>query len=164
IEIPLDEVKEPLVAKPHHPDNVAFLSEVAGTSLDEVFVGSCVGGDIESIRAAARIVEGHHVPHNVNFVISPASLDIYTELAGDGSLAKLTAAGGTVIMPGCGLCMGNKRRIGPGSTALTTTTRNYQSRIGPADSKTYLGSAHVAACAAILGRFPTVEEYFDMYK
>ncbi|MFP4662633.1 MAG: bifunctional aconitate hydratase 2/2-methylisocitrate dehydratase [Halanaerobiales bacterium] len=164
IEIPLDEVEEPLVAKPHHPDNVAFLSEVAGTSIDEVFVGSCVGGDIESIRAAARIVEGYHVPHDVNFVISPASLDIYTELAGDGSLAKLTAAGGTVIMPGCGLCMGNKRRIGPGSTALTTTTRNYQSRIGPADSKTYLGSAHVAACAAILGRFPTVEEYFEMFK
>lgn len=164
IEIPLEEVSEPLVAKPHHPDNVAYLSEVAGTELDEVFIGSCVGGDIESIRAAARILEGHQIIHRINLVVSPASLDIYTELAQDGSLAKLTAAGATVIMPGCGLCMGNKRRIGPGSTALTTTTRNYQSRIGPADSQTYLGSAHVAACAAILGRFPTVEEYFEMYK
>lgn len=164
IEIPLEEVNEPLVAKPHHPDNVAYLSEVAGTELDEVFIGSCVGGDIESIRAAARILEGHQIIHRINLVVSPASLDIYTELAQDGSLAKLAAAGATVIMPGCGLCMGNKRRIGPGSTALTTTTRNYQSRIGPADSKTYLGSAHVAACAAILGRFPTVEEYFEMYK
>lgn len=164
IAIPLAEVKEPLVAKPHHPDNVAPLSEVANIELDEIFIGSCVGGDIESIRAAARILEGRQVPHRVNFVVSPASLDIYTELAQDGSLAKLTAAGATVIMPGCGLCMGNKRRIGPGSTALTTTTRNYQSRIGPADSKTYLGSAHVAACAAVLGRFPTVEEYFEMYK
>ncbi|MFW6022323.1 MAG: bifunctional aconitate hydratase 2/2-methylisocitrate dehydratase [Halanaerobiaceae bacterium] len=164
IEIPLEEVTEPLVAKPHHPDNVAFLSEIAGIELDEVFVGSCVGGDIESIRAAARIVEGRTIPHDVNFVVSPASLDIYTQLAEDGSLARLTAAGATVIMPGCGLCMGNKRRIGPGETALTTTTRNYQSRIGPADSKTYLGSAHVAACAAILGRFPTVDEYFEMYK
>ncbi len=162
IEIPLEEVNEPLVAKPHHPDNVAYLSEVAGTELDEVFIGSCVGGDIESIRAAARILEGHQIIHRINLVVSPASLDIYTELAQDGSLAILTAAGATVIMPGCGLCMGNKRRIGPGSTALTTTTRNYQSRIGPADSKTYLGSAHVAACAAILGRFPTVEEYFEM--
>ncbi|MFW6264930.1 MAG: bifunctional aconitate hydratase 2/2-methylisocitrate dehydratase [Bacillota bacterium] len=164
IVIPLAEVKEPLVAKPHHPDNVAQLSEVANTELDEVFIGSCVGGDIESIRAAARIVEGHKIPHHINFVISPASLDIYTELASDGSLAKLTAAGAAVIMPGCGLCMGNKRRIGSGSTALTTTTRNYQSRIGPADSRTYLGSAHVAACAAVLGRFPTVDEYFEMYK
>lgn len=163
IEIQLDEVREPLVAKPHHPDNVAGLSEVAGTELDEVFIGSCVGGDIESIRAAARIVEGQQVPHQVNFVVAPASSDIYNQLAADGSLISLIAAGATIIMPGCGLCMGNKRRIGPGATALTTTTRNYQSRIGPADSKTYLGSAHVAACAAILGRFPTVEEYFAMY-
>ncbi|OCL25541.1 aconitase [Orenia metallireducens] len=164
IEIPLDEVNEPLVAKPHHPDNVAPLSEIAGIELDEVFIGSCVGGDLESIRAAARIVEGYKIPHEVNFVVCPASRDIYNELAQDGSLAKLTAAGATITMPGCGLCMGNKRRIGAGSTALTTTTRNYQSRIGPADSQTYLGSAHVAAMAAILGKFPTVEEYFDMFK
>jgi len=164
IEIPLGEVTEPLVAKPHHPDNVAPLSEIAGVELDEVFIGSCVGGDLESIRAAARIVEGHKIPHEVNFVVCPASGDIYNELASDGSLAKLTAAGATITMPGCGLCMGNKRRIGAGSTALTTTTRNYQSRIGPADSQTYLGSAHVAAIAAILGKFPTVEEYFDMFK
>lgn len=162
--IPLEEVVEPLVAKPHHPDNVAYLSEVAGIELDEVFIGSCVGGDIESIRAAARIVEGNRVPHRTNFVVSPASLDIYNKLAYDGSLAKLTSAGVTVIMPGCGLCMGNKRRIGAGATALTTTTRNYQSRIGPAESRTYLGSAHVAAMAGILGRFPTVKEYFKMYK
>lgn len=164
IEIPLEEVTEPLVAKPHHPDNVAPLSEIAGIELDEVFIGSCVGGDLESIRAAARIVEGHKIPHEVNFVVCPASRDIYNELASDGSLAKLTATGATITMPGCGLCMGNKRRIGAGSTALTTTTRNYQSRIGPADSQTYLGSAHVAAIAAILGKFPTVEEYFDMFK
>lgn len=163
IEIPLDEVEEPLVAKPHHPDNVAPLSEVAETELDEVFIGSCVGGDLEGIRAAAKIVDGYQVPHGVNFVVSPAARDIYNELAADGSLAKLTEAGATVIMPGCGLCMGNKRRIGSGATALTTTTRNYQSRIGPADSKTYLGSAYVAAMAAVLGEIPTAEEYFEMF-
>ncbi|MBM7557511.1 bifunctional aconitate hydratase 2/2-methylisocitrate dehydratase [Halanaerobacter jeridensis] len=164
IEIPLEEVGEPLVAKPHHPDNVAPISEVAGVELDEVFIGSCVGGNYKSIKEAAEIVEGREADPAVNFVVSPASLDIYNELAEDGSLAKLTEAGATVIMPGCGLCMGNKRRIGPGSVALTTTTRNYQSRIGPADSQTYLGSAHVAAMAAILGRLPSTEEYFEMYK
>jgi aconitate hydratase 2/2-methylisocitrate dehydratase len=100
----------------------------------------------------------------VNFVVSPASLDIYTQLAEEGKLAKLTAAGATVIMPGCGLCMGNKRRIGSGATAFTTTTRNYQSRIGPADSRTYLGSAHVAAMTAVLGEIPTVDDYFKLYK
>ncbi len=164
IEIPLAEVSEPLVAKPHHPDNVAPLSEVCGTKLNEIFIGSCVGGDLGSIRAAAAIVDGHEVPHGVNFVVSPASRDIYQVLAGDGSLAKLTEAGATIIMPGCGLCMGNKRRIGSGATALTTTTRNYQSRIGPPDARTYLGSAHIAAVAALLGEMPSTEEYFAMYK
>ncbi|GAB6138671.1 bifunctional aconitate hydratase 2/2-methylisocitrate dehydratase [Halanaerobaculum tunisiense] len=163
IEIPLGEVDQPLVAKPHHPDNVAQLSEVAGVEFDEVFIGSCVGGSLSSIQAAADIVAGQQVDLDINFVVSPASLDIYNQLAEDGSLAKLTQAGATVIMPGCGLCMGNKRRIGSGATALTTTTRNYQSRIGPADSETYLGSARVAAMAAILGEMPTVEEYFKLY-
>ncbi|MFW5998367.1 MAG: bifunctional aconitate hydratase 2/2-methylisocitrate dehydratase [Halanaerobiaceae bacterium] len=160
IKIPLAEIKEPLVAKPHHPDNVAPLSEVGGIELDEIFIGSCVGGDLESIRAAAKIVSGKKIPHNVNFVVCPASRDIYQKLAEDGSLTKLTGAGATITMPGCGLCMGNKRRIGSGATALTTTTRNYQSRIGPADSETYLGSSRIAACAAVLGKFPSVDEYF----
>ncbi len=164
IEIPLDEVEEPLVAKPHHPDNVAEISEVSGTEIDEVFIGSCVGGDLESIRAAARIVKGKQIAPDVNFVVSPAARDIYARLAGDSSLSILSAAGATVIMPGCGLCMGNKRRIGSGATAFTTTTRNYQSRIGPEDSQTYLGSAHVAAMTGILGKLPTKEEYFRMYR
>ncbi len=161
IEIPLDQVEEPMVAKPHHPDNVAPVSEVAGIELDEIYIGSCVGGDTEGIRDAARILKGERIPHGVNFVICPASRDIYQELAADNSLATLSKAGATIIMPGCGLCMGNKRRIGSGAVALTTTTRNYQARIGPADSKTYLGSAQMAAVAAIDGKFPTFEKYLE---
>ena len=163
IEIPLAEIKEPLVAKPHHPDNVAPLSEVKGEEVDEVYIGSCVGGDLKSIQEAAEILAGHKIPHGINVVVGPASRDIYQSLMVDESMIKLTEAGATVIMPGCGLCMGNKRRIGSNSTAFTTTTRNYQSRIGPADSRTYLGSAQVAACTAILGRIPSVEEYMDFY-
>lgn len=162
IEIPLAEVKEPLVARPNHPDNVAGLSQVAGTKLDEIFIGSCVGGDLEGIRAAANIIEGYQVSRKVHFIVCPASRDIYTKLSADGSLEKLTTAGATITMPGCGLCMGNKRRIGANSTALTTTTRNYQSRIGPPSSETYLGSSRVAAVSATLGRFPTIDEYFDL--
>ncbi len=164
IKIPLANVDEPLIAKPHHPDNVVKISEVSGTKIDEVFIGSCVGGDLKSIQEAAKIIEGHKVASGVNFVISPASRDIYTKLVEDNSLAILTAAGATVIMAGCGLCMGNKRRIGSGATAFTTTTRNYQSRIGPEDSRTYLGSAHIAAMAAVLGEIPTKEKYFEMFK
>jgi len=163
IEIPLEEISEPIVAKPHHPDNVAFLNEVKGEKLDEIYIGSCVGGDLKSIQEAAEIIAGHKIPHDVNVVVGPASRDIYQELIVDGSMAKLTEAGATVIMPGCGLCMGNKRRIGHGATALTTTTRNYKARIGPADSRTFLGSAQVAGCAAVLGRIPSAEEYMELY-
>jgi aconitate hydratase 2/2-methylisocitrate dehydratase len=127
IEIPLEELSEPLVAKPHHPDNVAPISEVAGEKIDEVYIGSCVGGDLKSIKEAAEVIAGHQIPQSVNVVVGPASRDIYEELIVDGTMAKLTHAGATVIMPGCGLCMGNKRRIGSGATAFTTTTRNYQS-------------------------------------
>lgn len=164
IEIPLEELSEPLVAKPHHPDNVAPLSEVEGEKVDEVYIGSCVGGDLKSIQEAARVIEGHQIPDDVNVVVGPASRDIYEELIVDGSMEKLTKAGATVIMPGCGLCMGNKRRIGSGATAFTTTTRNYQSRIGPSDSRTYLGSSQVAGCVAVLGHIPSKEEYFKLYK
>ncbi|MFW6000733.1 MAG: aconitase family protein [Halanaerobium sp.] len=163
IEIPLEEIKEPLVAKPHHPDNVAPLGEVQGEILDEIYIGSCVGGDLKSIQEAADIISGHKIPHDVNVVVGPASRDIYQELIVDGSMIKLTEAGATVIMPGCGLCMGNKRRIGSGATALTTTTRNYKARIGPADSRTFLGSAQVAGCAAVLGRIPSPDEYKELY-
>ncbi|MFN2341440.1 MAG: aconitase family protein [Halanaerobium sp.] len=164
IEIPLEELSEPLVAKPHHPDNVAPLSEVEGEKIDEVYIGSCVGGDLKSIQEAARVIEGHKIPQDINVVVGPASRDIYEQLIVDGTMAKLTHAGATVIMPGCGLCMGNKRRIGSGATAFTTTTRNYQSRIGPSDSRTYLGSAQVAGCVAVLGHIPSKEEYFKLYK
>ncbi|MFW5749209.1 MAG: aconitase family protein, partial [Halanaerobium sp.] len=164
IEIPLEELSEPLVAKPHHPDNVAPLSEVEGEKIDEVYIGSCVGGDLKSIQEAAEVIAGHQIPAGVNVVVGPASRDIYEELIVDETMAKLTHAGATVIMPGCGLCMGNKRRIGSGATAFTTTTRNYQSRIGPSDSRTYLGSAQVAGCVAVLGHIPSKEEYFNLYK
>jgi len=163
IEIPLEELSEPLVAKPHHPDNVAPISEVEGEKIDEVYIGSCVGGDLKSIQEAAGVIAGHKIPQGLNVVVGPASRDIYEELIVDGTMAKLTHAGATVIMPGCGLCMGNKRRIGSGATAFTTTTRNYQSRIGPSDSRTYLGSAQVAGCVAVLGHIPSKEEYFKLY-
>ncbi|MGM0499615.1 MAG: aconitase family protein [Bacillota bacterium] len=164
IEIPLAEISEPLVAKPHHPDNVAGLSEVEGEKIDEVYIGSCVGGDLKSIQEAASVIAGHKIPQDINVVVGPASRDIYEELIVDGTMEKLTKAGATVIMPGCGLCMGNKRRIGSGATAFTTTTRNYQSRIGPSDSRTYLGSAQVAGCIAVLGYIPSKAEYFRLYK
>lgn len=164
IKINLNEYKEPLVAIPHHPDNVKKLSEIAGIKIDEAYVGSCVGGEYESISMAAKLLENKKINPNVNFVVSPAAEDITKQLSVSGDIDKIVSSGGIVIMPTCGLCMGNKRRIGSNSTAITTTTRNYQGRLGPADSGAYLGSSLVTVCAALLGKFPTVSEYMEMIK
>lgn len=161
--INLADYKEPLVAKPHHPDNIATLSEVAGTKIDEVFIGSCVGGNIESIRAAAKLMKGKYVPKNVQCIITPASEDIYQTLMEDGTLAVLHEAGAVIGIPSCGLCMGNKRRIGENATAFTTTTRNFQSRIGPASSGAYLGSAEIAALTALRGEIVSLDVYMEEY-
>ena len=162
IKIDMTGYREPLVAIPHHPDNVKTLSEVAGIVIDESYVGSCVGGEFESISMAAKLLEGKKVSPDVNFVVSPAAEFVTEQLAESGDISRIISANGTVIMATCGLCMGNKRRIGSNSVAITTTTRNYQGRLGPASSGAYLGSSLVATCAAILGRFPTVEEYMGM--
>ncbi|MHA1686833.1 MAG: aconitase family protein [Candidatus Heimdallarchaeaceae archaeon] len=164
ITVPLDEITEPLVAKPHHPDNVATLSEVAGTKVDEVYIGSCVGGNIASIRAAALLARGFRKHADVNFVIGPATADIVAQLSKEGYIQDLVNAGAVFILPSCGLCMGNKRRIGSGSTAFTTTTRNFRGRVGPADSQTYLGSAEIATLTALLGEIPDLETYMKLYE
>ncbi len=162
IEIDMTQYKEPLIAKPHHPDNVVTLSEIAGIEIDEAYIGSCVGGEFESISMAAKVLEGKKAAEKVNLVISPAAEDITAKLSESGDIKRLTEANGIIIMSTCGLCMGNKRRIGSNSTAITTTTRNYQGRLGPSESGTYLGSSLVTACSAVLGRFPTIEEYMSM--
>jgi len=164
VKINLNDYKEPLIAAPHHPDNVKTLSEIANQKIDEAYVGSCVGGEFESIAMAANILEGKKIARDINLVVSPAAEDITQKLSKSGDIEKIVAAGGIVIMPTCGLCMGNKRRIGSNSVAITTTTRNFQGRLGPANSGAYLGSSLVTACSAILGRFPTLEEYMEMIK
>ncbi len=166
INIDLAKYKEPLVAKPHHPDNVATLSEVAGTPIDEVFIGSCVGGNFDSIRNAALLVRGKKISRNVQCIVTPASKEIYQALSEDGALEILNEAGAVIGIPGCGLCMGNKRQIGANSNAFTTTTRNFQSRIGPASSNAYLGGAEIAILTAIEGSIVSLDKYmkeFDRY-
>ncbi len=163
ITINLADYKEPLIAKPHHPDNVATLSEVAGTPIDEVFIGSCVGGNFDSIRNAALLMRGKKVSNNVQCIVTPASKDIYQALLEDGALEILNESGAVIGIPGCGLCMGNKRQIGANSNAFTTTTRNFQSRVGPASSNAYLGGAEIAALTAIEGKIVSLEKYMSEY-
>jgi aconitate hydratase 2/2-methylisocitrate dehydratase len=159
IEINLNEIKEPIVAAPNDPDNVKLMSECAGDKIDEVFIGSCMT-NIGHYRAAAKVLEGAgHVKVRL-WVCPPTRMD-EAQLRAEGVYGVFAAAGARTEMPGCSLCMGNQARVEDGATVFSTSTRNFNNRMGK-DARVYLGSAELAAVCALLGRIPTVEEYMDI--
>ena len=161
IEINLDDIKEPLLACPNDPDDVKPLSEVAGTHIDEVFIGSCMT-NIGHFRAAAQLLsKSKGIPTRL-WISPPTKMDEH-QLREEGIYNIFAAAGARTEMPGCSLCMGNQARIAPKSTAVSTSTRNFPNRLGDG-ANVYLSSAELAAVAAILGRLPTVAEYMQHAK
>ncbi|WP_019498702.1 bifunctional aconitate hydratase 2/2-methylisocitrate dehydratase [Pseudanabaena sp. PCC 6802] len=156
IEIDLNEIKEPIVAAPNDPDNVKLLSEVAGDRIDEVFIGSCMT-NIGHYRAAARVLE-KEPPVKVRLWICPPTRMDEHQLKEEGIYSTFGLAGARTEVPGCSLCMGNQARVGDGTTVFSTSTRNFNNRMGK-DARVYLGSAELSAVCALLGRIPTVEEY-----
>jgi len=158
IEIDLAEITEPVLACPNDPDDVKLLSEVAGDTIDEVFIGSCMT-NIGHFRAAGRVLEGKtDIPTRL-WVAPPTKMDqmILTE---EGYYGILGRAGARMELPGCSLCMGNQAQIRKGATAMSTSTRNFPNRLG-IDTRVYLGSAELAAVCALLGRIPTIAEYME---
>src|SRR5690554_274340 len=156
IEIDLAEIVEPLVACPNDPDDIKPLSEVAGDKIDEVFIGSCMS-NIGHFRAAGRVLDGKSDLPTRLWVAPPTKMDAMI-LNEEGYYAMLGKSGARMEMPGCSLCMGNQAQIRKGSTAMSTSTRNFPNRLG-VDTRVYLGSAELAAVCALLGRIPTAEEY-----
>ncbi|MBD2464640.1 bifunctional aconitate hydratase 2/2-methylisocitrate dehydratase [Oscillatoria sp. FACHB-1407] len=156
IEVDLDTIKEPLVAAPNDPDNIKLMSECAGDPIHEVFIGSCMT-NIGHYRAAAKILEGAG-PVKVRLWICPPTRMDEKQLREEGMYGIFAAAGARTEMPGCSLCMGNQARVADGVTVFSTSTRNFNNRMGK-DARVYLGSAELAAVCALLGRIPTVEEY-----
>jgi aconitate hydratase 2 / 2-methylisocitrate dehydratase len=156
IEIDLNEIKEPIVAAPNDPDNVKLLSEVAGDRIDEVFIGSCMT-NIGHYRAAARVLE-KEPPVKVRLWICPPTRMDEHQLKEEGVYSTFGLAGARTEVPGCSLCMGNQARVGDGTTVFSTSTRNFNNRMGK-DARVYLGSAELSAVCSLLGRIPTVEEY-----
>ncbi len=162
IEIDLNEIKEPIVACPNDPDDVKLLSEVAGDKIDEVFIGSCMT-NIGHFRAAGKMlekVEGS-VPTRL-WIVPPTKMDQH-QLMEEGYYNIFGRAGARTEMPGCSLCMGNQARVAANSTVISTSTRNFPNRLGDG-ANVYLGSAELAAVAAILGKLPSVEEYMAYAK
>lgn len=159
IEIDLNEIKEPIVAAPNDPDNVKFLSEVANDPVQEVFLGSCMT-NIGHYRATAKVLEGAGEVKTRLWIAPPTRMDEH-QLKEEGIYSIFGAAGARTEMPGCSLCMGNQARVADGTTVFSTSTRNFNNRMGK-DARVYLGSAELAAVCALLGRLPTVQEYLDV--
>jgi aconitate hydratase 2/2-methylisocitrate dehydratase len=156
IEIDLDDVVEPIVCCPNDPDDAKTLSDVAGATIDEVFIGSCMT-NIGHFRAAAKLLEGKRDIPTRLWVAPPTKMDA-AELTKEGHYGTFGAAGARMEMPGCSLCMGNQAQIREGATAMSTSTRNFPNRLGR-NTNVYLGSAELAAICSRLGRIPTREEY-----
>ncbi len=164
IEIDLNKITEPILACPNDPDDVATLSEILADdnrpkNIDEVFVGSCMT-NIGLFRALGEVLKGEGAVPAKLWVAPPTKMD-KEQLTQEGYYAVFAAAGARIEIPGCSLCMGNQAQVSQGATVFSTSTRNFDNRLGK-DSKVYLGSAEVAAVAALLGRLPTVEEYMKI--
>ena len=158
IEIDLATITEPIVACPNDPDDVKILSDVAGATIDEVFIGSCMT-NIGHFRAASKLLENKRdIPVKL-WVAPPTKMD-QKQLTEEGHYGVLGSAGARMEMPGCSLCMGNQAQVKEGATVFSTSTRNFPNRLGK-NSNVYLGSAELAAICSKLGRIPTRAEYMD---
>jgi aconitate hydratase 2/2-methylisocitrate dehydratase len=157
IEIDLNEITEPLLACPNDPDDVKPLSEVQGTKIDEVFIGSCML-NIGNFRAAAEVlkqVDGL-LPTKL-WIAPPTKMDEH-QLTEEGIYNIFGTSGARTEMPGCSLCMGNQARVAPNSTVVSTSTRNFPNRLGQG-ADVFLASAELAAVCSALGKIPTMDEY-----
>jgi aconitate hydratase 2/2-methylisocitrate dehydratase len=165
IEIDLNEITEPILACPNDPDDVDTLSNILADpnrpteKIDEVFVGSCMT-NIGLFRALGEVLKGEGAVPTKLWIAPPTKMD-QQQLTEEGYYSVFGAAGARMEIPGCSLCMGNQANVGQGAVVFSTSTRNFDNRLGK-DSKVYLGSAEVAALAALLGRLPTKEEYLNM--
>ncbi|ACM21007.1 aconitate hydratase 2 [Geotalea daltonii FRC-32] len=162
IEIDLAQITEPILACPNDPDDVKLLSEVAGTPIQDVFLGSCMT-NIGHFRAAAEIWRGLKFNPNVRTWICPPTRMDQAQLKDEAYFSVYSAFGARIEIAGCSLCMGNQARVPDGVNMFSTSTRNFDDRIGDG-AKVFLGSAELGAVAATMGKLPTVAEFMAAYK
>jgi aconitate hydratase 2/2-methylisocitrate dehydratase len=156
IEIDMNQITEPLLACPNDPDDIKPLSAVAGTKIDEVFIGSCMT-NIGHFRAAGKLLEKATSLPTRLWVAPPTKMD-QNQLVEEGYYGTFGKVGARTEMPGCSLCMGNQARVADGSTVVSTSTRNFPNRLGNG-ANVFLSSAELAAVCSLLGKIPTVAEY-----
>ena len=145
-------VIEPMVACPHTVDNVQPLSKVAGTRIDQAFLGTCTNGRLEDLQAAARVLEGKRIAHGTRMIVIPASSQVYVAALRAGYIETLLNAGAIVESPGCGPCMGNHMGVpAVGEITISSANRNFQGRMGTKESEIYLANPAVVAASAVAG-------------
>ena len=159
LEIDLNDITQPILACPNNPDDVKLLEEVAGKAVDEVFIGSCMT-HLNHLRSAADILSGRGYASTRLWVAPTTCLDEEI-IRKEGAFSVFAGAGSRIEVPGCSLCMGNQARVKPGATVLSTSTRNFDNRLGDG-TKVYLGSTELAAVTALSGKLPEVDHYFQV--
>jgi 3-isopropylmalate/(R)-2-methylmalate dehydratase large subunit len=143
---------EPMVAKPHTVDNTATVTEVKGTPIQQVFLGSCTNGRLDDLAIAAKIVKGKHRHKATRFLVCPASPEVYMQAMEAGYLADFMRAGATIVNPGCACCVGvHQGALGDGEACLSTSNRNFLGRMGNPEGFIYLASPATAAATALAG-------------
>ncbi len=146
------ETIEPVVAKPHTVDNVVPVREVAGTRIDQAFLGTCTNGRLSDLALAAQVLEGRRVAPGVRLIVIPASSEVYLDALGAGYLRTFVEAGAVIESPGCGPCMGNHMGVpAKGEVTISTANRNFRGRMGTKESEVYLASPLVVAASAVAG-------------
>lgn len=161
LEIDLGEITEPLVACPNDPDDVKPLSQVAGAEIDEVFIGSCMT-HLSHLRRVARLMNGAPYAES-RFWIAPATRMDRQTMLDEGGFGIFAQSGCRLETPGCSLCMGNQARVKPESVVMSTSTRNFDNRLGD-NTRVYLASAELTAISGMLGKIPTTAEYMQWIK
>jgi 3-isopropylmalate/(R)-2-methylmalate dehydratase large subunit len=142
----------PQVATPSLPTQVVPVSEVAGTPIDQAYLGSCTNGRLEDLQMAAQILDGKQVANRVRFIVNPASREIYHAALEDGTIGSLVKAGATIGPVTCGACFGGHcGLLAPGEVCISSTNRNFPGRMGSAEAQIYLASPATVAASAITG-------------
>ncbi len=142
----------PQVACPHSVDNVKDVEEVAGTNINQVFIGSCTNGRLEDLRTAAEILRGKRIHEEVRVIVTPASPEVYKAANAEGIITTLMDAGGVICNPSCSVCFGGNHGIlAPGEVSLSTSNRNFRGRQGSTEAFVYLSSPATAAASALTG-------------
>lgn len=160
-EIDLETIKEPILCCPNDPDDAKTLADVAGTKIDEVFIGSCMT-NIGHFRAAGELLKQQQGQLPTRLWVAPPTKMDEAQLTSEGYYSVYGTVGARTEMPGCSLCMGNQAKVADKSTAVSTSTRNFPNRLGRG-ANVYLASAELAATAAIIGKIPTKEEYLEYH-